>query len=180
MPVSQAIKDLQAVPNIVAELGLAIAQAQKQLNIDYLDSLKTLAAIAKDVLGADAAGTKEFLDHLVKTAAPARYQFTETSIMVQLDLAEQKDTAITVGGGFGFAGIVVNGSFAMGKSTEYRAGAEIRAVLHAVLPQQNETAFQSLLSQASKLSIDTTKIDNPLDKDVLKAAQEAAAAAKVK
>lgn len=180
MPVSKAIRDLKAIPNIVAELGLAIAQAQKQLNIDYLDSLKALAAISKDVLGGAGPETRAFLEHLVKTAAPARYQFTETTLMVQLDLAESTDTATQIGGGFGMAGIVVNGSFASGRSSDYRAGAEVRTVIHAVLPQENEAAFKPLFERAAQLTIDTTKIENALDKNVLDAAKAAAEAAKVK
>lgn len=181
MALSQTVSDLRALPNIVAEFGLAIAKAQKQLNIDYLDSLKVLAGIAKDVLGAPGSDAKEFLEHLVKTAAPARYQFTETTLTVRLDLAESKDSALTLGGSVGFAGLVVNGSFASGKSTEYRAGAELRCLIHAVLPQENEPAFATLLAQAKDLKIDTSKdISSPLDKDVLKAATEAAAAARTK
>jgi hypothetical protein len=181
MATSQTIDDLRALPNIVGELGLSIAKAQKQLNIDYLNSLRVLAAIAKDVLGTEGTETKEFLEHLVKTAAPARYQFTETTLTVHLDLAESKDSAVTFGGGAGFAGIVVNGSYAAGRSTEYRAGAELRAVIHAVLPQASEAAFNTLLGRAKELKADPTKdIASPLDQEVLKAAKEAAAAAKTK
>jgi hypothetical protein len=182
MPVSQTIKDLRAVPNVVAELGLAIAQAQKQLNIDYLDSLKALAAIAKDVLGAPGAEAEAFLKHLVMTAAPARYQFTETTLMVKMDLSESKQSQTTIGAGFNMAGIVVNGSFASGRSSEYRAGAEVRAVIHAVLPQDNQAAFDDLLGRAKALVVDPTKeLPNMLDLDqsLFKAAQAAREAAKV-
>jgi hypothetical protein len=181
MPLSQTVNDLRALPNIVGELGLAIARAQKQLNIDYLNSLQVLAGIAKDVLGAEGTEAKEFLEHLVKSAAPARYQFTETSVMVRLDLAESKDSAVTVGGGVGFAGIVVNGSYASGRSTDYSAGAELRCVIHAVLPQANDAAFTTLLGRAKELAIDPAKaIGSPLDQEVLKAAKEAGAAARIK
>ena len=184
MPVSQAIQDLRSVPNVVAELGLAIAQAQKQLNIDYLDSLKVLAAIAKDVLGtsAPAADAEAFLKHLVMTAAPARYQFTETTLMVKMDLSESKQSQITAGGGFGMAGIVVNGSFSSGRSSEYRAGAEVRTVIHAVLPQDNQAAFDDLLGRAKTLVIDPTKeLPNTfqLDKDLFASAKATREAAKV-
>ena len=182
MPVSQAIQDLRSVPNVVAELGLAIAQAQKQLNIDYLDSLKVLAAIAKDVLGSPGAEAEAFLKHLVMTAAPARYQFTETTVMVKMDLSESKQSQLAAGGGFGMAGIVVNGSFSSGRSSEYRAGAEVRTVIHAVLPQDNQAAFDDLLGRAKSLVIDPTKeLQNTfqLNKDLLDAAKAAREAAKV-
>jgi hypothetical protein len=183
MPVTQAIRDLRSVPNVVAELGLAIASAQKQLNIDYLDSLKVLAAIAKDVLGGPGADAEAFLKHLVMTAAPARYQFTETTLMVKMDLSESKQSQIAIGGGFGMTGIVVNGSFSSGRSSEYRAGAEVRTVIHAVLPQDNQAAFDDLLSRAKALEIDPTKeLPNTLnlDKELLAAAQSAREAARVK
>jgi hypothetical protein len=180
MPVSKAISDLQAIPNIVGDLGLAIAAAQKQLNVDYLDGIKTLAHIAKDVLKPDAGDLRGFLEHLVSVAAPARYQFTETTIAVQLDLAESSAKAASISGGFRSAAVVVNGSFAASSSREYRAGAEVRAVIHAVLPQDNAAVLKTLLAQADKLAIDTTKeLPSGLDKDVLEAAKSAAAAIKV-
>lgn len=181
MATSQTINDLRALPNLIGELGLSIAKAQKQLNIDYLNSLKALAVIAKEVMGGEGKETQEFLEHLVKTAAPARYQFTETTVTVHLDLAESKDSAVTLGGGVGLLGVVVNGSYAAGTSSEYRAGAELRAVIHAVLPQGNEAVFATLLARAKELQADASKdIASPLDQGVLQAAKEAAAAAKTK
>ncbi len=150
---SNLIRDLRQVPNIIGSLGLAIAEAQKQLNEGYLKSLDSLAVIAKAYLGADETGVSEdFLKHLVETAAPARYQFTETTLTVKLDLAESRDWSAEAGLGFGFAGVVVNAAFAYGYSSEYRAGAEVRTTIHAVLPQDNKTAFDVLLNRAKELA----------------------------
>jgi hypothetical protein len=56
----------------------------------------------------------------------------------------------------------------------------VRAVIHAVLPQDNAAVLKTLLAQADKLAIDTTKeLPSGLDKDVLEAAKSAAAAIKV-
>jgi hypothetical protein len=102
--------------------------------------------------------------------------------MVKMDLSESKQSQTTIGAGFNMAGIVVNGSFASGRSSEYRAGAEVRAVIHAVLPQDNQAAFDDLLGRAKALVVDPTKeLPNMLDLDqsLFKAAQAAREAAKV-
>jgi len=41
------IKDLTNVPSIISSLGLGVAAAQKAFNLDYLESLERLFALAK-------------------------------------------------------------------------------------------------------------------------------------
>jgi len=159
MSESQLIQDLSQVPNIIGALGLAIAEAQKHFDENYLSGLERLAVLAKAFLGTDDKGNPvptgisvDFLTHLVETAAPTRYQFTETTLNVKLDLAQSKNFSVSAGLGFGFAGLVVNASAAYGSSQQYRAGAEIHTTLHAVLPQDNRQAFSDLLGRAKDLS----------------------------
>lgn len=168
---SRLMEDLNQVPAIVASLGLAIAESQKEFDANYLKGLQNLAVIAQGFLGqqADPGQMTEFIKFLVTTAAPTRYQFTETTVNVKLDLAESRDSMAEGGLGFGFAGVVVNAAFAYGYSQDYRAGAEVRTVIHAVLPQSNESAFSTLLNRAKELSSKDLALPagSQLDKDVL-------------
>src|SRR5205085_9302373 len=108
---SELVNDLKSIPGIIGELGKSIAEAQKIFDANYLSGLERLAALAKGVLGTETPGVSaDFLRHLVETAAPPRYQFTETTMSVKLDLSESRDIAVGVSGGAGFAGVVVNAS----------------------------------------------------------------------
>lgn len=145
---SKLTDDLRQIPNIIGSLGLAIAEAQKHFDDSYLRSLERLAVIAKSILMPDhPAATEDFLSKLIATAAPTRYQFTQTTLSVKMDLSESKDSSVAGGLGFGFAGVVVNAAFSYGYSQDYRAGAEVSTVLHAVLPQDNTEVFKTLISK---------------------------------
>ena len=103
---SDLIKDLSNVPNIVGGLGLSIAAAQKAFDVDYLDSIERILALIKIMLGgkkADPQGnpidlddkekeslaaTAQVIQELLTKLAPSRYQFTETTLAVKLDLAQ--------------------------------------------------------------------------------------------
>src|SRR5437667_7403924 len=113
-PASKLINDLSHVPHIVGALGLSIAAAQKAFNSDYLDGVERILAMTFMMLGGKKAGApgsppgagaaspvdlsadelaalKEFADlfkQLLTVAAPSRYQFTETTLHVKLDLAQ--------------------------------------------------------------------------------------------
>ena len=48
---SKIIEDLTHIPNIIAGLGLSIAEAQRHFDLDYLQSVERLLATAQDGLG---------------------------------------------------------------------------------------------------------------------------------
>ncbi len=158
---SKLINDLTKVPNIIADLGLGIANAQKQLNAGYIESLRALVELAVKLKpeGGDADSAK-FAAELLMNLAPPRYQFTETELTVQLDLAQSTDRATQGGIGFAMGAFVVNAAFASSFSSDYRAAAECRTILHAVLPStDNKALFDALLSRARE--IDAAKADLP-------------------
>lgn len=167
--------DLRQIPNIIGSLGLAIAEAQKHFDENYLRGLERLAVMAKSILGPDhPADTEDFLRKLIETAAPTRYQFTQTTVAVKLDLAESKNFAASGGLGFGFAGVVVNAAFSYGYSQDYRAGAEIHTVLNAVLPQNNTGAFKALISKDVQGALELPP-RTALDEKVIAAMKDVAA-----
>jgi hypothetical protein len=168
------INDLSRVPNIIGSLGLAIAEAQKQFNLDYVNSIDSLVVMAGKLIGEKAGGgvDSDTLQKLLLSLAPPRYQFTETELAVKLDLAQSTDIAGQAGLGFGFSGVVVNAAFSLGYSSDYRAAAECRTTIHAELPGDNQALFTTLLERAK--AIDGTALQFPaqsvLDQKILDAA----------
>ncbi len=150
---SELLQDLRQIPNIIGALGLAVAESQKHFDEEYLRGIERLVALARTHDTGD-----EVIRFLLQAAAPSRYQFTETSLAVKLDLAQSKDSALQGGLGFGFAGAVVSGAYASSSSQDFRAGAEIRVTLHAVLPGDNQAAFQALLERVRQSSSKTVEL----------------------
>jgi hypothetical protein len=166
---SDLIKDLSNVPNIIGGLGLSIAAAQKAFDVEYLDSIERILAMIKILLGGKAAdpatgnpvnptddqkanldATAPFIKEMLMKLAPSRYQFTETTLSVRLDLAQSLQAAGTVGLGFGVGAISLSAAFTIGYSYDYRGAAECRTVIHAYPADQ--ATFNSLLGRAEKLS----------------------------
>lgn len=148
-------EDLTKVPNIIADLGMGIANAQKQMNSGYLDALRALVdMIAKfnKKLPQGSEQTKTVFDQLLMNLAPPRYQFTETELSVKLDLSQSFEVAGQGSIGFGMGAFVVNAAFAAGYSSDYRAAAECRTVIHAILPSgDNKALFDALIVRAKEL-----------------------------
>ena len=111
---SKIIEDLTHIPNIIGGLGLGIAEAQRHFDLNYLEGIERMLVMAQSFLGGQKAeGTasaaigpddhkkletfqviiKEFLIAF----APTRYQFTETTLTVKLDLAQHLDVAASAG-----------------------------------------------------------------------------------
>lgn len=160
---SNLINDLTRIPGIIASLGLGIAEAQNRMNLGYLESLDVLIAQVKSLLGGadkDKGISPEFLSQLLMNLAPPRYQFTETTLAVKLDLSQSLDVAAEGGLGFALGAFVVNAAFSAGYSSDYRAAAECRTVIHAVLPAgDNKALFDALLKSAE--GINSKALDLP-------------------
>lgn len=158
MAVSQLIQDLGSVPNIVSSLGLSIASAQKALDSDYLDGVERIIAMAKSILGngivkPDGTPFPEalaFIQDMLTKLAPSRYQFTETTLSVRMDLAQSLKFSGSVGLGFGVGAISINAAFTIGYSYDYQAAAQCQTVLHAYPP--DATIFNALLSRAATIN----------------------------
>src|SRR6185312_5441060 len=162
---SELIQDLSNVPSIVAGLGLSIAAAQKALNLDYLEALdrviaaiKMIAAPAKDATGAalqpgDIDKVKQIEPAIIKdmlfTLMPAKYQFSETTLDVKLDLAQSMQGSASGGLGLTYGAVSLSAAFTVGFSYDYRAAAECKTVINAVPADQN--AFNALLARAATI-----------------------------
>lgn len=161
---TKLIQDLSHVPNIIAGLGLGVAEAQSHFNHTYLQGLERLVAMAQSLLGPPAkpaagasaeeqeARLREFraiLTEMLVTLAPPRYQFTETTLTVKLDLAQSLDMGASVGVSAGVGAVAVNASMSLAFGYDYRAAAECRTVIHASPP--NEAVLRTLLARAEKI-----------------------------
>lgn len=164
---SKLVQDLSNIPEIIGALGLSIAETQKVFNLDYMTNIERLIGIAKQleqepVIPADKtdeekAAIKEnvtafraYLLDLLKTLAPPRYQFTETTLSVKLDLAQTMNAAVSGGFSVGYGCLALNAAMTIGYGYDYRAAAEVKTVLHA--ESADKTTFKTLLDQAGKFS----------------------------
>lgn len=152
---SKLINDLSNVPSIIGALGIDIAEAQKALNLDYLDNLERLLAILESLLhprkedGTEVSLNEEnrkVVAELVKQLAPSRYQFTETTLAVKLDLAQTLDASFAAG----VNATTVTAAMAVGFGYDYRAAAEVKTVLHAI--PASEQTLATLLARAEKVN----------------------------
>lgn len=179
---------LSSVATIIGELGANIAEAQKQLDANYVRSLtqvlgqladasgrKAAVEAAEEALknaGADAEKKKKAEEALVaaknltlpagtldliKAIGPSRYQFTETTLKVRLDLSRSLDVVGSLGVGAGFGAVTVNAALTVGYAYDYQAAAECTTVLHAV--PASESVLKTLLDRAKE--VDGQKLTLP-------------------
>ena len=163
---SQLIEDLSNVPNIISSLGLGIAAAQKAFNLEYLNGLESLFAIAQKIHGENNEDRDKFKDifmNIVQTMAPYRYQFTETTLAVRLDLAQavQKGTSASLGVSVG--AVTLNAAMTEGFSSNYRAAAEVKTVLQAVPFDPAQVA--ALIANANALNNKDLTLSDPTPVD---------------
>jgi hypothetical protein len=158
-------RQLNHLPSLVGRLGLSIAEAQRELNADYLRNVRELMLLIKNTLGADASQptTVETFKALLESLAPSRYQFTETTLEFSADLAEHLSVATqvgtSVGASVGVAAVAVNASVSAGYARDYRAAARITTVMHAY---QSAELVKELVSRAA--TIQDTKLLVPKDR----------------
>ena len=131
-------QSFHTLPKLISDLALSIAEAQRRLEQDYVESLaeisKTIGNV-KELAAKDPQIVEQYLS-LLRALAPSRYQFTETSVEVRADLQMSSLTEFKVAGELGIKAIVfaatVNASYAKRSAYDYQASAHIRTVLHAV------------------------------------------------
>ena len=128
--------------------------AQKAFNLEYLESIERLFALARILhKGNDSDKFKEIFNDIIKTMAPSRYQFTETTLTVRMDLAQSLQRGSSGSLGMSVGAATINAAFTQGFSYDYRAAAEVKTVLHAVNFDAN--AMNVLLERAKELGDDT-------------------------
>ncbi|QPJ66311.1 MAG: hypothetical protein G3M78_13275 [Candidatus Nitrohelix vancouverensis] len=143
------IKNLQSLPNVITGLGLGIAEAQRNFNLNFLQDMEALLTMVSD-MGAKSAGdgTKGFqavLETMLPAMAPSRYQFTETTFTMKMDISQSFEAGVAGGVNIG----VVQAATSLTYGSDYRAAAEVRTVIHAV--PMDKTVLNTLLDRAEEL-----------------------------
>lgn len=160
---------LYHLPAIVGRLGISIAEAQKELNLDYVNSVGHLLELIKATVGSDNAPDVPAMQALLESLAPSRYQFTETTIEFSADLSETVKKGVEVGASVGAGAVLVNAAMTLGYAHDYRASARITSVLHA-RPAGGDPEFPKALL-ARKKEIDAGKLALPpaaqVDKEIM-------------
>ena len=179
--VSVLIQDLSTIPEIIGGLGLSIAEAQKAFDLNYVQSLEKLVALAQSMLAkrageeATAAGSDkidDFIFDLLKAVAPSRYQFSETTLSVKLDLGQTLSEASQKGFGVNMGAVAVSAAMTTAFGYDYRAAAEVKTVLHAI--SVNDVAFRTLLNRVKETSSENLSLpeDTPtVDQNIITTSQ---------
>lgn len=150
---SKLIKDLDNVADIVGQLGLSVAGAQRAFNLEYVEALRQISILARSMLGDGAVNddnTREFLNGVLTRLAPPLLRYTETSIEVRLDLAQSIEMSGSATVGVNVGAVSVGASFAAAYGLDYRAAAVVRAVIHA--KDLDTAAMGKLLARAKDLN----------------------------
>lgn len=150
---------LYHLPAIVGRLGLSIAEAQKEMNLDYVTNVGRLMEMIQNFLGkADGPEAAVALRAMLEALAPPRYQFTETTLDFSADLAETMQLSAEGGVSVGTRAVMVNAAFALGYGYDYRAAARVTTVLHAVPAGSGPDMAKALLDRAKEIRTDQAKL----------------------
>lgn len=177
---SKLVRDLNSVPAIIGALGLNVAEAQKAFNLDYMENLERLLGLiksvydAKDAQGAavDTGDASKAINELLLQLAPSRYQFTETTLDVKMDLAQTMDMGGSAGFSAGFGAVAVNAAMTIGFGYDYRAAAQVRTVLHAI--PASKDVMTALLARGKELDARVLNLPNGavVDKEIVNKAHD--------
>jgi len=152
MAETKLIDDLKTLPGIVGNMGKSIANAQKLLNLDYLQNVKAFVTLARQHLGKDQTNVAA-LEQLLRELAPPRYQFTETRIDFSADLYESEKLAAGASLSAGWGAVAISAAASYGVRSDYRAAARVTSTLHAI-PSETEQGGNVLLERVKELTKD--------------------------
>jgi hypothetical protein len=145
--------NLQTLPKLISDLALSVSEAQRRMDINYIQDLTAFLKLISSFYKAEGGQPPPQPDQLLslfKAMMPSRYQFTETVVEVRADLQMTTGTQFTGGGSLGInvpVAVTVNASYTKRSATDHRASALIRTVLNAV--PADPGVMQSLLTAAA-------------------------------
>lgn len=161
-------KDMTKVADVIGELGLNIAEAQKELNAGYINSLVKLMALAKQAVKAKDTNAPDTIS-LISSIAPPHYQYTKTTLEFAADMAQRKEDEVSIGGSIGFGAVSLVGGYSSSTGQDYRAACRITTQMDSV---SSNTFAQELVKKASEATIDfaaTMEKASPADKRLAEA-----------
>lgn len=154
--IEQFYSQLQTLPRLISDLALSIAEAQRRMDLNYMNELTAFGKIVNDLLahGSPPNNQAEVFMNLFKAIGPSRYQFTETIVEVRADLemttATEGSVAANVGIKTPVFAVAVNASYSKRSAYDYRASALVRTQLNAV--PSNPEVIEKLLDRSAHYS----------------------------
>jgi hypothetical protein len=152
------VKQLNHLPTTIARMGLGIAEAQKELDTNFVHDVHALLAMFHAAMRPlNSEGNPEPLDEhgtamlisVIEQFGATRYQFTETTLEFRADLAESFSAGASFGVSAGVPAVSVSASGSVAFGYDYNAAARISTVLHARTLKPEVTRV--LLQRASEL-----------------------------
>ena len=125
---------METLPKLISDLALSVAEAQRRLDQNYIESLTAMAGIFSLLSKGNKAAMDQF-SAMFKAMGPSRYQFTETVVEVHADLQMSTMSQTQIGAKVGFSApvaVAINASYTRRSAYDARAAATIRTVLNAV------------------------------------------------
>src|SRR5262245_49877248 len=125
---------LETLPKLIGDLALSVAEAQRRLDQNYIESLTAIAGVFSQIVKGNEATVEQF-SALFKAMGPSRYQFTETVVEVRADLQMTTMSQTQIGVNVGFpapVAVAVNASYTRRNAYDSRASTVIRTVLNAI------------------------------------------------
>lgn len=158
---------LMTVAKIVGQLGLSVADAQREFDANYINRMTDFVKIANTFMNSAGADNAATMRELLMKLAPSHYQFTETTLTVKMDLAQTLSVSAGLGVSVGVGAVAVNASMSVAYGTDQRSAAEIKTVIHAI---PADRAVMDTLLQRAKDIPSTSLPERPQTKDTLAAA----------
>src|SRR5689334_20564514 len=94
-------QNLQTLPKLISDLALSVAEAQRRMDVSYVEDLTAFMQTISSFYSKTSAPPPDQLLNLFKAMAPSRYQFTETVVDVRADLQMTTESQLSVGGSLG-------------------------------------------------------------------------------
>lgn len=182
------------VADIVGDLGLNIAKAQRAMDLNYINEIKAKMLIVADTLGtldetppASGAPKKEkeafeerqkakpaqqaAIMAFLNSIPPSRYQYTKTNLDFSADLAETKQISGSANLKASFKVLAVNAAMTLGYGHDYRASARISTTLDAY---QEPGLANQLMENAKNIGASGMKLPENFEfaKEIVDGAKE--------
>ncbi len=160
---------LITVAKIVGQLGLSVADAQREFDVNYINRMTDFVKIANSMLTIAGQDNGTAVREILMKLAPSHYQFTETTLTVKMDLAQTLSVSAGLGVSVGVGAVAVNASMSVAYGTDQRSAAEIKTVIHAI---PADRGVMDTLLQRAKDQPSAALPERPQTKDTLSATSE--------
>lgn len=156
--INELTSQMDTLPGIIGRLGVNIATAQKELDKNFVDNIIALSGLIKSTIGTAGNTTPDealkLMNELLKSIAPSRYQFTETSFDLKVDLSESSRSVTAGSGSINLKAIALSAAMSRAYGYDYQAAARVSCVIHA--RPVGEAISSTLLERAQSLGEPTS------------------------